>query len=112
VEATLTSRIRIYEIYPGPTGLSAQTEDYHGAFYIVAAVSIRQAYWLASHMRWAGGPDNLTGVIEFYQRGGAPEGWHTLWDGCRIHHGTGIRHGATITATRRAMQSHIDSHAA
>lgn len=103
-------RLRVYEVYQGPLGLSAQTAAYRGEFYIVAAASIRQAYWLIGHRQWAAGSDRPTGIIEHYTRGGPPEGWHRLWDGCRIHHGLGIRHGATKTALLKAMRAHETSH--
>ena len=104
-------RTRLYELYPGgPSGLSNQSVDYHGRFILVAAGSIRQAYWLAGHMKWAASADAPVGVIESYIRGGPDEGWHELWDGCRIHHGLGLRSGASKTAITRAMKAHEDRH--
>lgn len=106
----MTRRLRIYEVYEGPHGLSAQTVDYRGEFYIVAAMSIKQAYWLIGHRQWSDSPQKIVGIVEHYTRNGAPEGWHRLWDGCRIHHGLGIRHGASKTALSTAMQRHMDGH--
>jgi hypothetical protein len=105
-----STRTRIYEIYEGPSGLSTQTVDYRGEFYIVAAVSIRQAYWLIGNRQWAASSDRFIGIIEHYTRNGPPEGWHRLWDGCRIHHGLGIRHGAAKTSLLKAMRAHEATH--
>lgn len=102
-------RIRIYELFDGPRGLSAQTRDYHGILYMVSAVSIRQAYYLAGHMQWASDLDKPIGIVEHYTRGGADEGWWQLWCGCRIHHGLGIRHGTPKTRISAAMRAHMQT---
>ena len=105
-------RVRLYELYPGGrSGLSTQTKDYHGEWYKVAAVSIRQAYWLVGNRQWAAGPDEPVGVVEHYTKYGPPEGWHRLWDGCRIHGGLGLDHGASRTAIAEAMRAHLAKHA-
>jgi hypothetical protein len=106
----VTRRIRLYELYPGGrSGLSTQTSDYHGETYKVAAFSIRQAYWLVGNRQWADGPDRPIGIVEHYTKNGPAEGWHRLWDGCRIHWGLGLGHAASKTAITRAMRDHIEN---
>ena len=70
-------------------------------------MSIRQAYWLVGHRSGRTAPDTPVGIVEHYTRNGPPEGWHRLWDGCRIHHGIGLNHAASKTAIVRAMRGHL-----
>ena len=103
-------RVRLYEIYPAAGGFSAKTVDYRGEIVKVAAVSIRQAYALAARRDGLEGPDQPVGIVEHYTKNGPPDGWHRLWDGCRIHGGIGLKHGASRTAITQAMQRHRAQH--
>lgn len=107
----MSKRIRLYEIYPAGRGFSAQSSDYHGVIYKVAAVSIRQAYFFAGNYTWATDPNNPIGLVEVYNKHVVGEGWHHLWDDCRIHGGVGISHGDSRTRIASAMRQHRDSHA-
>jgi hypothetical protein len=105
-------RTRLYEIYPAAnrSGFSAQSVDYHGTIYLIAAISIKQAYYFAGNRVWADDADDPAGIVEIYTRNGRPEGWWSLWDGCHIHHGIGIRHGAGKRAISTAMHTHLAMH--
>jgi hypothetical protein len=106
----MSGRVRLYEIYPRGGGFSTRTVDYHGQAISVAAVSIRQAYWLAGRGMWASSADNPVGIVESYGRNSHPGGWYRLWDGCRIHGGLCLDRAASRTAITRAMRRHLADH--
>lgn len=99
------STIKAYELYPRRGGFSVKTADYNGTTFTVAAISVRQAYALA-HRRAQINPNDErpVGVLSIYRVGTGT----TLWCGCSGHNVTGgqVRHGAGITAIRKAIQAH------
>lgn len=98
--------MKLYTLYPTPSGFSVKSVDYDGRTYKIAAESVSQAFYFAHNQRWTQGPDSPAGIVEVYQRGGNEEGWHSLWCGCRIHWGIGLEHLMTRTALVRAMREH------
>lgn len=99
--------MRIYQLYPAGGRFSNKSIDYTGVAYYVLASSIKQAYYLAYHNEWSGGIC-APGIVDVYTRGGTVvnEGWHQLWDGCRIH-GTFVSHGDRSTKVSNMMQEHF-----
>jgi len=77
---------KVYELYPGGrSGFSNQTADYQGEIVAVAAVSNRQAHYLAHANVWASDPDNPRGILWRYSRGAGAPGDHWLFTGARIY---------------------------
>lgn len=98
--------MKLYTLYPTSSGFSAKSVEYDGRSYEIAAESVKQAFYLAHNSRWSLGPDDPSGIVEFYQRGGSEAGWHTLWCGCRIHGGIGLKHLMSKAALVQAMRTH------
>lgn len=100
------SAIRSYVLFPQWGGsFSTKTDDYGGTRYTVAATSIRQAYAVAHQRAWIHAHDKQpVGIIAIYRRTTGT----TLWCGCSGHNVSGgqVRHGAGITAIRKAIQAH------
>lgn len=94
--------MRIYTVFPTMRGLSTRTADYAGVEYVVAAVSIKQAYYLAGSRTWCEAV-GAKGLIEIYSRGSG----HQMWCGCVGHAGTGLGHGDGVTKIRAAMERHL-----
>jgi hypothetical protein len=94
--------LRVYELYGQPGGsLSARSVDYDGDLLHVVAVNIWQAYFFAANDRWAKGPDDSAGIVEWGQRN---HGW-TLWDGQEgLVSGTGLEHGDRPRRIRELMR--------
>lgn len=98
---------KVYVVFPSGTGFSSKTIDYHGVAIYVAAVSIKQAYYLAGNRVWVDDIDQPRGIIQHYQRGGDPRGWYRLWDGCLIHGGLSIEHGDGKRKIIAGMREHL-----
>lgn len=90
------SRVRTYTLHETPDGFSSKSIDYDGQLLMVAARSVKQAYWLAGHDEWASRADPV-GILSEYRRGRGTRYWFdpTTWthDGDRsFEHGKGVRH--------------------
>lgn len=98
----MPKRLRVYRIFPRwDGGFSTKTADYRGAFYDVAAVSIRQAYYYAGRDVWAAGPDAPAGVLQMYRRDVGCVCWH---DPSPHHKCASFSHGDGKQAITRAMK--------
>jgi hypothetical protein len=107
----ISATVKVYHLYTTYDGrVSNKTTDYHGELIQVAAVSIRQAYYLAGHNEWADQPGD-TGIVSYYWRSG-PKGDggpdHLLWCGCYIYGGLNIEHMSSKTRMVKAMIEHMD----
>lgn len=105
VQATMSTPIKIYELYPRRGSFSVKTDDYDGTMLTVAATSVRQAYAMAHHDNWISADDvHPVGIVSIDRRHTGT----TLWCGCSGHGVTGgsVRHGAGITALRKAIEAH------
>lgn len=98
--------MKLYTLYPTSSGFSVKSVDYDGRLFEIAAESVKHAFYLAHNVRWSRGPNDPTGIVEFYQRGGPDAGWHKLWCGCQVHGGIGLKHLMSETALVRAMRAH------
>ena len=101
----MSTRIKIFELYPHHGSFSVKTADYQGTAIVVAATSVRQAYALAHRDIWITPTDqHLVGIVSKYR----PHTGTRLWCGCAGHGVTGgsVPHGAGITALRRAIEAH------
>ncbi|MET4432081.1 hypothetical protein [Mycolicibacterium sp. 624] len=97
--------IKAYDLFPRRGGFSVKTADYNGTTFAVAATSVRQAYALAYQDSWVNpNDDRPVGIVSIYRAGTGT----TLWCGCSGDDVTGsqVRHGAGITAIRKAIQAH------
>ncbi|MCU1697354.1 MAG: hypothetical protein JWR34_3417 [Mycobacterium sp.] len=97
--------IKAYEIYPCFGSFSVRSVDYSGTKFTVAATTVRQAYAVAHKKTWINPTDSHpVGIVSIYRRGTGT----TLWCGCSGHDVTGgqVRHGAGITALRKAINAH------
>ncbi|OBG87867.1 hypothetical protein H8Z59_20335 [Mycolicibacterium fortuitum] len=99
------STLKAYELFPHRGGFSAKTVHYQGTKFTVAATSVRQAYALAYQRAWIHAHDRQpVGIVSICRVGTGT----TLWCGCSGHSVTGgqVRHGAGITAIRKAIEGH------
>jgi len=62
---------------------------------VLLVLSMQSIVYSVGYPLGADGADRPVGIVEHYTRNGPPEGWHRLWDGCRIHWGLGLGHAAS-----------------
>lgn len=102
--------VKVYRLYLTRDGrLTNQTVEYVGELIEVAAVSIKQAYYLAGHDEWASEPGD-TGIVSYYWRGGPKRDGredHRLWCGCLIYGGLNLDHMSSKTKMVKAMNEHL-----
>lgn len=98
------SAYRVYELYGAPGGRpSAHSGNYHGDVMLVAAHSIKQAYYVASSDEWIDPHrDKPVGILSHYSRG---DDGPMLWCGCRARL-LGVKHGSGVRAVRAAIERH------
>lgn len=95
---------RIYTLYPsGRGGFTNKSIAYHGTEYRVAAISIKQAYYLAHKRKWIT-ETTASGIVSIYMR----ECGHQLWDGCVGHeYDLGLGHADGVRKINDAVRNHM-----
>jgi hypothetical protein len=101
----MNDSVRVYELYPVPTGFSNRTADYAGTIIAVAAPSNDEAHNLAERDVWAEDPLNPLGILWTSRRGTGPD--HKLFNDDQVYGNgvIGVRHGATKRAIVAWMQA-------
>jgi hypothetical protein len=103
----VSKRAKIYQLFGSPGGkASSQSVDYRGRMLDVLAFSSKQAHYFARNETWAGGPDEPLGIVQYYDKHD-DGGYSHFWDGCRSRDDLGVGHGASRTATVKAMRKHL-----
>lgn len=88
--------MKIYELYCGPKGPSCESKYYDKTsrqVWQVAAVSVKQAIFLAANGCWYGGRSN--GIIA-HKSGVGNEKWQ-IWDSDQLEHDSPYIHGRTFS---------------
>jgi len=101
----VSTRIKVYELFPVGGSFSNDTRDYAGKTVAVAATSSRQAHALAHKRVWATDAESPMGMLCVYERGQPPD--HALFNGDRVV-GSQVRHGAGKRAIRAWMRQVLD----
>lgn len=69
---------KIYHLYDGPKGVTCRSENYSRyskRVWVVAATSIKQAYYLAGNNKWYKQDNNFVGILAY-----SPHGSDAKWD--------------------------------
>lgn len=63
------TEVKVYELFPTEDEkFSLYAKDYNGRIIAVAAVSVKQAFFMAYSNMWADDPDNPLGIIWKYDK--------------------------------------------
>lgn len=100
------SRKKIYELYPSRSGFSCNSKEYDGKFILVAAVSVKQAYYFAGNNIWAKNPNDPEGIVDVYNRN--DDCTHTLWCGCRNNEGSSLLNNDGVRQIKFVMKKHME----